>query len=223
MPTAAKVRFFKDPMSAATHFGGFLAAIVGLVVLIAESAHDAPKLVSMAIYGATLVALFAASSIYHFFDLGEAGNKWLRRMDHVGIFLLIAGSYVPSLVHLLEGNWRIGMLVGTGVLTVLGIAFKLLWVDCPTWLSAGIYLVLGWSVLVPAHLILPQLSMVELGWLVAGGLAYSGGAVIYVAKRPDPWPGVFGHHEVWHLFVLAGAALHFGFMVQLMDFVVPPF
>ena len=213
--------YLKDPWSAVTHFAGFLAAVVGLVVLLAMSAGDPAKLVGIGIYGSSLALLFAASSAFHFLDVGPRGNRWLRRLDHAAIFLLIAGSYVPPLLHLLEGAWRVGMLVAIGVLALLGVVLKLVWLESPTWLSLGAYLGMGWIVVVPAHLILPQLSWPQLGLLVSGGLVYTAGAVVYSTERPDPWPGVFGHHEVWHLFVLCGAALHWGFMASLLGVAVP--
>ncbi len=217
-----RVRLFKDPVSALTHFAGFLAAVVGLVLLVLHSAHDIAKVTSMAIYGGTLSTLFLASSAYHFFDVGERGNRWLRRLDHAAIFLLIAGSYVPPLLHLLDGGWRVAMLAAVAVLAAGGIVFKLVWIDCPDWLGTAIYLGLGWLVVVPAHRILPQLSGPELTLLLAGGALYTLGSIVFVLERPDPWPRWFGHHEIWHLFVLGGAAAHFMFMVQLLDTQVPP-
>ncbi len=212
---------FKDPWSAATHFAGFLAALVGLVVLVALSVEHPVKQAGMAVYGSTLALLFAASSAYHFFDLGPARNRWLRRLDHAAIFLLIAGTYVPMLLHLLDGAWRVGMLTAMAVLTLLGLALKLVWLESPRWLSVGAYLGMGWIVVIPSYRIFPQLEPLQLGLLVAGGLVYTGGAVVYSLKRPDPWPGVFGHHELWHLFVLGGAALHYGFTATLLGAPIP--
>ncbi len=203
-------------MSALTHFGGFLAALVGLFYLIVQTAHDGPRLAAATIYGIGLIAVFLASSIYHFLDLGEAGNRWLRRLDHVAIFLMIGGTYVPASVMLLDGGWRWGMLCATGILALAGTALKLLWVDCPRWLGTSVYLAMGWMGVIPAHLMLPQLSIAQLLWLLGGGAAYTVGAIIYASKRPDPWPEVFGFHEIWHIFVLLGAALHFGFVASIL-------
>jgi len=212
----------KDPWSAATHFAGFLAAIVGLVFLVVLSV-GAPKVTAMAIYGSSLVALFFASTLYHFLDLGHRGNRWLRRLDHSAIFLLIAGSYVPPMIHLLDGAMRVSMLAIIGVIALLGVAVKLLWIDSPAWLGLTLYLALGWIVVVPIWWMLPQMAASSLALLVAGGITYTLGAVVYAKKWPDPWPRSFGYHEVWHLFVLGGAALHFFFMVTLLDAPVPSF
>jgi len=222
VPTEIRFRIFKDPASAWTHFLGFLAAAVAAIVLVWLASSDGPKAVAMSIYGATLVTLFLASSLYHFFDLGERGNRWLRRLDHAAIFLLIAGTYVPPLLHLLDGPWRIIFLALVGSVAAAGVVLKLLWIDAPGWLGMSLYLGLSWVVLIPAPKILPQLSGAALAWLVGGGIAYSVGAFVYARQWPDPWPGRFGHHEVWHLFVLVGAASHYAFMWTLLDLPYPP-
>lgn len=223
MATELRFKINKDPLSWVTHFAGFAGSIVGLVFLVVFSAHDAAKVTSMAIYGSSLVVLFGASATYHFFDLGENGNRWLRRIDHAAIFFLIAGSYVPASMHLLDGAWRISFLSVVAGLALAGIIFKVVWIECPDALSTALYLALGWAAVVPGYRIFPQLSLMAFGWLVAGGLAYSIGAMILMKKWPDPFPRVFGHHEVWHLFVLAGATAHFFFVWDLMGRQVPAF
>jgi hemolysin III len=213
----------KEPMSAYTHLFGVIVSTVGLVFLLLYSTHSAAKVTGMAIYGGSLVALFLASTVYHLLDLGPRGNNWLRRFDHVCIFLLIAGTYVPALLHLLDGAWRISMLSVVGGLALLGVVFKLAWIGCPDWLGVSIYLLLGWVVVVPAWIMFPRLSVPLISCLALGGLAYSVGAAIYFFRRPDPWPEVFGFHEIWHIFVLAGAGAHFAFVWLLLDVPVPPF
>ncbi len=213
--------YWKEPWSAATHFAGFLAAVVGVCWLVGWSLDDPVKATGMALYGVGLAGVFAASSCYHFFDAGPRGNKILRRLDHAAIFVMIAGSYVPPLLHLLDGTWRVAMLLTMGVLCALGVALKVFWFDAPTWLGMAAYLAMGWVVVIPGPLIFPQLTGSQTGLLMAGGIVYTLGALVYATQRPDPWPGVFGHHEVWHLFVLGGAALHFAFMVSLLGQTVP--
>jgi hemolysin III len=214
---------FKDPVSAITHFAGFLAAVAGGLVLLLLSAHDGIKLASMAIYGGSLVAVFATSATYHFFDLGDRGNRWLRRLDHAAIFLLIAGTYVPATLHLLGGAWRITLLAVLGGLALAGIVLKMAWIGCPTWLGTSIYLAMGWLGVIPAYIILPQLDGLQLVALFAGAATYSVGAVVFALERPDPFPDWFGHHEVWHIFVLVGAAAHFGFVATLLPAAYPAF
>lgn len=217
------IGFGRQPMSALTHFVGLLVAIVGLVVLVALSHHDGPKVAGMAVYGGSLVAVFLASSLYHFLDLGTRGNRWLRRLDHSAIFLLIAGTYMPALIHLLDGPWRTTMIAVVGGLALLGVALKMTWISCPNWLSATIYLILGWVILIPSPLIFPQLAGPELLWLGLGGVAYSLGAVIWLKRWPDPWPSFFGFHEIWHLFVLLGAGSHFIFTYSFLGVAYPTF
>jgi hemolysin III len=217
------MRFGKEPWSAGTHFLGFVLAVVGLVVLVVQSAHSTPKVTAMAIYGGSLTALFGASTLYHYVDLGDRGNKWLRRLDHSAIFLLIAGSYMPPLFHLLDGPARITMISVVGGVAVLGVVVKLLWIDAPTWVGLSLYLALGWIALVPIWWMLPHMGGVGLSLLVGGGVIYTAGAIVYAKKWPDPWPATFGHHEVWHLFVLGGASMHYAFVFTLLDAPIPTF
>ncbi|HJN75429.1 MAG TPA: hemolysin III family protein [Myxococcota bacterium] len=214
-----RVRFgiFKDFWSWLSHFAGFVAAIVGLVLLLVFCEPGAARVTSASIYGGTLVALFAASAAYHFFDFGERGNRLLRRIDHMTIYLLIAGTYVPGLVILLDGAWRVVMLCIVGAFVVAGVLLKVVWLDAPHWLSTGLYLAFGWFSLFPVLLFFPQLTGIEIFWLLSGGLAYTIGALIFWREWPDPWPERFGHHEVWHLFVLAGATLHFFYVANLVS------
>ncbi len=225
MTTRKTFALNKDPWSTYTHFAGFVAAIVGLVALLVATWGDAATMTSSTIYGVSLALLFLASSAYHFFDLGESGNAWLRRLDHAAIFLLIGGTYVPSFMHLLDGAWRVTMLSVVGGLALLGVLFKLALFDGAQKSKAGtlMYVLLGWIVVIPAYKMYPVIPSSSLAWLVAGGLAYTVGAVVYARKWPDPWPETFGFHEVWHLFVLLGAGLHYGFVFSLLDVPVPPF
>jgi hemolysin III len=210
-------------VSSWTHFIGFWLALAAATALVWRVADDGPKATGMAIYGGTLVALFLASSLYHWLDVGERGNRWLRRLDHAAIFLLIAGTYVPPLLHLLDGTWRIAILSLVLGLAAAGALLKMIWIDCPTWLGVTLYFALSAVVVVPAHKILPQLPVAAFAWLVGGGLAYTLGAVVYARAWPDPWPGRFGHHEIWHLFVLAGAGAHYAFTYSLVDLPYAPF
>lgn len=207
----------KDPWSWITHFVGLLVAIVGGIILLSRTPDIGPKQPLMALYALSLILMFSTSCAYHFFDLGSAGNKLLRRLDHCAIFLLIAGTWLPPAMHVLDGSWRTATLVTMLVMTVGGIIFKLLWLDAPRWLGTGVYIAMGWGALIPGWKVLPMLDVMALTWLFGGGVFYSVGAVIYATKRPDPWPGVFGFHEVWHLFVIAGAACHYALVSSFCD------
>ena len=221
LPGGVDVRIFKDPASAWTHFLGFLAALVAAGALVSRAGGDPPRIAAMIVYGATLVGLFLASSLYHFFDIGERGNRWLRRLDHAAIFLLIGGTSAPILLYVLDGPARIVMLTLVALLSVGGCLLKLSWIDCPEWLGIALYFAMSLLVLLPTLPALSRLPDGGLVLLVIGGAAYTLGAWVYARRWPDPWPGRFGHHEVWHLFVLAGAGFHCAFHFTLLGF--PPY
>jgi hemolysin III len=223
MSPPLRVRIFKDPASSWSHFIGLWLALAATAALIWRVADDGPKAIGMAVYGASLIMLFLASSLYHWFDLGVRGNRWLRRVDHAAIFLLIAGTIVPPLVLLLDGTWRTVMLSLVLGLALAGAIFKVIWIDSPKWIGLTLYFGLSAVVLIPAHKILPQLSGGALAWLLTGGLAYALGAFVYARAWPDPWPDHFGYHDIWHLFVLAGAAAHYAFIFTLVDLPYVPF
>jgi len=223
METEKKSKIWKDPASALTHFGGFIFAIVGLFLLLYLCPPDTAKVITFTIYGISLCLLFLASTAYHFFDLGENANLWLRRADHSAIFLLIGGSYVPVFFHFLEGQMRFWMLVTTAAIAIFGIIFKLTWFHAPRWLNAGMYLAMGWMIVIPGTTLFVKMDSTTFYFILIGGLFYSFGAVIYALKRPDPWPEKFGFHEIWHCFVLAGSGFHFLFVYHLLDAPYPPF
>jgi hemolysin III len=223
MSAQAPWRTFKDPWSSTTHFAGFWLALLASVALVSRAAGDGTRTAGMAVYSATLVGLFFASSVYHFLDLGPRGNRWLRRLDHSAIFFLIAGTSVPTLLFLFEGSGRLLALTLVLGLAAAGATLKVLWLDCPGWLGMGLYLVLSAVVMVAGRGIVPELSDGALAWLLGGGLAYGLGLLIYSKKWPDPWPGRFGHHEIWHVFVLMGAGAHYAFTWTLATRPFPPF
>jgi len=218
-----QVKVFKDPWSAWTHFLGGWFALFAAIYLAFAARASLEGFWAMSFYGVTLVALFAASSVYHFFDIGVAGNRWLRRVDHAAIFMVIAGTYVPAAVYLLDGSLRTHMLYAMGLFAFLGIIFKTLWIDCPPWLGATIYIVMASMAAFPGTEMFGDIAWVSSFWLGFGCLAYLVGAVVFVKEWPDPWPETFGFHEVWHLFVLAGAASHYAFMLTLLDEMPVPF
>jgi hemolysin III len=153
--------------------------------------------------------MFSASATYHLVQAGPKVLLWLRKLDHSAIYLLIAGTYTPICLYYFSGFWRMGLLIVIWALAFLGIAVKLLIIRAPRWVTAGVYLVMGWLALAGMGEILRSLPAGALIWLLLGGLFFTGGAVIYILKKPDLFPGVFGFHEVWHIFVILGALSHF--------------
>ena len=198
----------REPINGLTHLAGGLLAAAGLVVLLA-TAGRADQLVAFGVFGLSLVALYTASTLYHLLPLSPAGIARLRRADHMAIFVLIAGTYTPFCLLALDGAWQAGLLGLIWGLALCGILLKLLWMDAPRWLSVALYLGMGWAALVAAPTLFRVVPPGGIAWVLAGGVVYSAGALIYGLKRPNPVPGVFGFHELWHLFVVAGSACHF--------------
>jgi hemolysin III len=205
-------RIFKDPVSGLTHAASAAAALAGAVILWRLSPPDPSVRTAMLVYGGSLVLLFAASSAYHLIKTSPAREQWLRRLDHSAIFLLIAGTYTPPCYVVLTGLWRPALLITIWALAAVGIVFKLVFIRAPRWVSVGIYIFMGWLGVTAVAQLLEALPVAALGWLLLGGLLYTGGAVIYGLKRPNFLPGVFGFHETWHLFVTAASAAHYVFV-----------
>ena len=204
--------FLHEPVNCITHGLGALFSVVGVMILVLISWGQPLYVVSFIVYGLSSVLLYVASSLYHGLKVNPRRRRMLLRLDHVGIYALIAGSYTPLALIALKSyspvlGWAFFGLVWA--LATLGIVFKLWWLDAPVWLSTGLYLLLGWLALGIMPVLLQTLSAGGLLLLFLGGLLYSVGAVIFAVERPDFYPGVFGHHELWHLFVLAGGACHY--------------
>lgn len=199
---------FKDPVSGLTHAGGAFLAVFGSIWLLTR-ARDRATLATLAIYAACLITLYAASSLYHLITANERVTRALRLFDHIAIFLFIAGTATPVLFRGLQGSLRIAMLGAIWGLAVAGVASKLFYRSAPRWLYTAMYVAMGWSVLFGGRALLASLSPGAFGCVVAGGVVYTLGALVYALKWPDPHPRVFGFHEIWHLFVLCGSALHF--------------
>lgn len=205
---------FRHPASATSHFAGLLLGLVGVVWWLPRGA-GAVRAASL-VYGSSLLLLFLASSCYHFFDFGVRANRWLQRLDHAAIYLFIAGSYAPFLVVCLAGQVQLMMIGLVALLATAGVTLKLSGYRLPDRLDTGLYVAMGWAMVLVAGQLFDALSLGQLGLLFGGGLAYTVGAIVYAREWPDPWPDVFGHHEVWHLFVLAGACAHFAAVRSLL-------
>ena len=201
----------REPVNGLTHAVGGVLAVVGLGVLLetAASTGRLDQLLAFGIFGLSLVALYAASALYHLLPLSPAGVARLRRLDHMTIFVLIAGTYTPFCLLALDGGWRWGLLALIWSLALCGVMLKVRWMDAPRWLSVALYLGMGWIAVIAASELLRAVPPGGIAWVLSGGLVYSAGALAYGLKRPNPVPGVFGFHEVWHIFVLAGSACHF--------------
>jgi hemolysin III len=201
----------REPVNGLTHLVGGLLAFVGLIVLLttAAGAGRSDQVVAFGIFGFSLIALYTASALYHLLPLSPRGIAGLRRLDHMMIFVLIAGTYTPFCLLALDGGWRVGLLGLIWGLALCGILLKLFWMEAPRWLSVALYLGMGWVALIAAPALFRAVPPGGMAWVLAGALVYSAGALIYGLRRPNPVPGVLGFHELWHLFVMAGSACHF--------------
>ncbi|MEO7987163.1 MAG: hemolysin III family protein [Gemmatimonadales bacterium] len=204
---------FREPVNAWSHLVGLVLAVAGTILLL-RMAHGARETLAFTLYGVSLVVLYAASTLYHALALQPRRLRTLRVFDHIAIYFLIAGTYTPVALVTLHGPWGWTLLAVAWTIAVAGIPFKLLFLDAPTWLSTGIYLAMGYMALLAAMPLASAVPLSGLAWLAAGGIAYTVGAFIFAWRRPDPFPGVFGHHEIWHLLVLVGSGCHFAFMVR---------
>jgi hemolysin III len=192
----------------AFHLAAVFAAAAGavLLVLLADSAS---AYVGGAVFATSLIALYATSAAYHRIRWRPRLRGLMRRLDHAMIFTLIAGTYTPFCLAVLDTAWGISILSVVWGLAGAGIVLKLAWPEAPRWLSVAIYVAVGWLALVAAPELIDWFSAVPLALLLGGGLLYTAGGLVYATRRPDPFPRVFGYHEVFHAFVVAGSAVHY--------------
>jgi hemolysin III len=201
-----------------SHAVAAVVAVAGLVSLVVITRHDPAKLVSMAVYGTGLVLLFGVSATYHIFNWPPRVKDWLRRADHATIFVFIAATYTPLVFNVLDGWWRLGVLITIWICALAGVVGAAPFLRIPRAALAGLYLAMGWIAVVA----LVPLSA-ALGWAAAllmalGGLQYSLGAAAYAFRRPRLWPRVFGYHEVFHLAVITASIT---FYVIVVYYAVP--
>jgi hemolysin III len=190
------------------HTWAFAAAIPAGIVLIAISDRAAAR-VAASLYAASLLLLFGTSAAYHRLAKSPRARQIMQRLDHSMIYVLIAGTYVPICLVVLPPAWGIPMLVIVGLCAATGMVLKLACFGRVQWLSYSLYPIMGWAAVIAAPVLITHLTGLQLGLIVAGGLAYTIGFPVLLAKRPDPWPTVFGYHEVWHLLTVVAAVLHF--------------
>jgi len=212
----------KDPVSGISHLVGAIFSLAALTVLVVLSSYHATvwHIVSFSIYGASMTLLYLASAAYHIFNLGETGTRRLKKVDHVMIFMMIAGTYTPFCLIPLRGGWGWSIFGVVWGMAVLGIFFKLFFIHAPRVISTVIYIIMGWISVVAIYPIVKNIPTGGVIWLVAGGLFYTIGAVVYALKRPN-FSKHFGFHEIWHFFVLAGSTCHFMTMVLYILWINP--
>ncbi len=198
----------KPRLRGVSHEYAFFISIATGAALIAAASGGRARLAA-SVYAIAVTGLLGTSALYHRVTWRPRARRWMRRLDHSMIFVLIAGTYTPICLLALHGSLARIVLIVVWAGALGGVVFKLLWIDAPKWLFALVYLALGWV----SAAIFGELPA-AVGWLgvaglAGGGLLYTLGAVIYASERPNPWPRTFGYHEVFHAFVLTAAALHY--------------
>lgn len=204
----------KDPMSALTHFIAFIISIFLTPVLLCHASRlgaGNTSMVSLSIFALSMILLYGASSAYHTFDISKHANTILKKIDHMMIFILIAGSYTPICVIALPEKIGMRLLVLVWTIAIIGIIIKFFWVTCPKWFSSIIYIGMGWACLTALPEIYYCLGKGGFAWLLAGGIFYTVGGIIYALKLKafNNRFKNFGSHEVFHVFVIAGSMCHF--------------
>lgn len=200
----------REPFNAYSHLLGALISLIwmGFLMVSAANAPISHK-AAFLIYGITVFLMFFSSGVYHTLNVRLKIEETFRKLDHIMIYLVIAGTYTPLCTILLDDGWRFGMLLGIWLFAAAGIIKKIFWINAPRWSSTAIYLLMGWVAVIIMPLFWNELPHSFTYWIALGGIFYSVGAVIYAVQKPDPFPNTFGFHEIWHLFVIAGAFSHF--------------
>jgi hemolysin III len=186
----------------------FVAIAAGVAIVLAAPAGRAK--LATAVYALSVVGLFGVSAVYHRVNwVSAAARRWMRRLDHSMIFFLIAGTYTPFALLVLEGTLATAILIAVWGGAVAGVVLNLAWIDAPKWVTAVVYVTLGWVAVVAFPDMFSELGAVAIALVAVGGVLYTSGAVVYALRRPDPAPAVFGYHEIFHLLVIVAAALQY--------------
>ncbi len=208
------IRIIKDPGSAITHFIAFIVTLLAAAPLLVRTTLACGELSvvgAMGIFLASMLLLYGASAAYHTFDISERANRILQKIDHIMIYILIAGTYTPVCRISLKGRVGTRLLLLVWGIALTGGIINSLWISCPKWFSSMIYIGMGWVCLLAMPQLLASLSLPAFGWLLAGGIFYTVGGVLYALRRPafELRHPRFGMHEIFHLFVMAGSFCHY--------------
>ena len=192
----------------------FVSLPAGVVLILLANGPAAITVAS--VYAVSLAAVFGSSAIYHRGHWTEAARRWLKRIDHSMIYVLIAASYTPVAALVLGGPWEVVLLSVIWAGAVVGVTMKMARPDGLSAVSAALYIVLGWLAIVALPQLAREMTVAELVLLLAGGMLYTAGAIVFARRRPDPSPSIFGYHEVWHSFMVAAAACHYAMILLLL-------
>ena len=207
---------FREPVSGLTHLFGAILSILGLMLLIQASIITSKNgnIPTLIIFGISLILLYTASTVYHLVTVSEKAIKVLRRIDHSMIYILIAGTYTPICLIALKGTLGSGLCTAIWLLALTGIILKIFWFNAPRWLYTFFYVFMGWLAIFAIYPLSKAISYNGVLWLIAGGVSYTVGAVIYATKWPKITTKFFGFHEIFHIFVLIGSFCHFWMMFK---------
>lgn len=200
------------------HAVAAVGAVIFTVIACWRTHMDMPRLISLLIFGLSMIELFSVSALYHIGSWREPLRRKLRALDHANIFVLIAGTYTPLCFNVLSGWVRPALLITIWLLAALGIGLATLTLHTPRWVTASLYVGMGWVALLALPAFVAVLPWPALALLLLGGILYTIGAIIYARRRPDPSPRIFGFHEIFHLFVIAGSV---AFAVAIWIWVLP--
>ena len=211
----------REPGSAITHFIACLMALVATSPLITKAHGNTTNMLAMAIFAGSMILLYGASTAYHSVTrVSEKVLRTFRKIDHMMIFVLIAGSYTPVCLIVLGGKMGYSLLAIVWGTALVGMIVKACWITCPKWFSSVIYIAMGWTCLLVFGTLWNTLPHAAFGWLLAGGIIYTIGGIIYALKLPvfDSLHKSFGSHEIFHLFVMGGSICHFIFMYNYIAY-----
>lgn len=210
----------KDPGSAITHFIGMLIAIAAAAPLLLKASREpgVAHITALSVFILSMILLYASSTIYHTLDISPKINKLLRKMDHMMIFILIAGTYTPVCMVVLGDRTGFALLALVWGIALAGILIKACWITCPKWFSSVIYIAMGWVCVLAFSKLVNAMTPAAFGWLLAGGIIYTVGGVIYALKLPifNSRHKNFGSHEIFHLFVMGGSLCHYVMMYHFV-------
>ncbi len=208
----------QNPIRGLLHGTAAVASIGGLIVLIISTVNDRPRMVSMIVFGVSLVALYTTSALYHSIPWGERWKARMQRIDHSMILLLVAGSFTPFAYNLLEGGWRIATLAIVWTAFLAGTVERIVFHRARVWLPVALATTMGCFAVVPLPVMADRLAPVGIVLLLAGGIAYLIGMIAFATKRPRLFPRIFSYHEVFHVLVVAGSLFHFAVVLK---YIVP--